>query len=345
MANRFWKSQPVSGAIVSVTSPPAIRLTVASTTGMANGDFRHVSGVGGTTEANGLQTIDVIDTTHIDLRGTTFTNVYTSGGVVNGQWNGSNTNNWVTTSGGTNYGQTVPGINDAVIFDGSSGGGTVIVNTTITVQSITCGAWTGTLDFSTNNNDVTLSVAAAFNASGTGTRTINLGNGTWSMTNAGATPWEFTTITNLTFNANSSILSFSGSSANARVITLGASLVYNVINIGANSLGGTTSLNSTGSTIGTLNLTGPLACRLATCTITNFSITNSAASPVALLGVAINVTSTLTITNAVTVSYCGIRDITAANLTAANSFDLGHNSLAALTPPTMTRSRGFSGFA
>jgi len=41
-----------------------------------------VSGVVGTTEANGTHLIDVIDDTHIDLRDTTFVNSYTSGGTV-----------------------------------------------------------------------------------------------------------------------------------------------------------------------------------------------------------------------------------------------------------------------
>lgn len=62
----------------------AIRLTVASTTGYVTGDKKTVSGVVGTTEANGFWTITVVDATHIDLQSSTFTNVYVSGGFIGG---------------------------------------------------------------------------------------------------------------------------------------------------------------------------------------------------------------------------------------------------------------------
>lgn len=61
-----------------------IRLTVASTTGWTTGDSKTVSAVTGTTEANGTWTITVVDGTHIDLQGSTFSNLYVSGGIVGG---------------------------------------------------------------------------------------------------------------------------------------------------------------------------------------------------------------------------------------------------------------------
>lgn len=61
-----------------------IRLTVSSTSGWTTGDVKTVSAVGGVTAANGTWTITVIDATHIDLQGSTFAGVYTSGGVVGG---------------------------------------------------------------------------------------------------------------------------------------------------------------------------------------------------------------------------------------------------------------------
>lgn len=55
----------------------------SATSGLTTGDIANVSGVGGTTEANGNQrTITVVDNTHIELQGTTFVNAYTSGGLV-----------------------------------------------------------------------------------------------------------------------------------------------------------------------------------------------------------------------------------------------------------------------
>jgi hypothetical protein len=59
-----------------------IRLTVASTSGWTTGDYKTVSGVTGTLEANGDWQITVIDGTHIDLVGSTFANNWVAGGAV-----------------------------------------------------------------------------------------------------------------------------------------------------------------------------------------------------------------------------------------------------------------------
>lgn len=61
-----------------------IRLTVSSTSGWATGDYKSVSAVGGVSAATGHWTITVIDGTHIDLQGSTFSGTYTSGGIVGG---------------------------------------------------------------------------------------------------------------------------------------------------------------------------------------------------------------------------------------------------------------------
>lgn len=61
-----------------------VRLTVSSTSGWTTGDYKSVSGVGGTTEANGDWTVTVVDGTHIDLQGSAFANTYSSGGIVGG---------------------------------------------------------------------------------------------------------------------------------------------------------------------------------------------------------------------------------------------------------------------
>lgn len=60
-----------------------IRLEV-DTTGWTTGDYKSVSGVGGTTEANGHWFVTVVDGTHADLDGSVFANAYTSGGIVGG---------------------------------------------------------------------------------------------------------------------------------------------------------------------------------------------------------------------------------------------------------------------
>lgn len=62
----------------------AIRLTVASTTDLTTGQSKTVSGVVGTTEANGTWVITVINGTTVDLDGSTFANAYVSGGFLGG---------------------------------------------------------------------------------------------------------------------------------------------------------------------------------------------------------------------------------------------------------------------
>lgn len=59
-----------------------IRLVVADSSSFATGQVKTVLDVAGTTEANGTWTITVVDATHIDLQGSTFTNAYVSGGTI-----------------------------------------------------------------------------------------------------------------------------------------------------------------------------------------------------------------------------------------------------------------------
>jgi hypothetical protein len=65
----------------------AVSNSVDNTSGITTGNVMQVDHVGGTTEANGTWTITVIDGTHVDLQGSTFTHAYTSGGYagVNGK--------------------------------------------------------------------------------------------------------------------------------------------------------------------------------------------------------------------------------------------------------------------
>ena len=59
-----------------------VRLFLLDTSQMRTNDTVNVSGVFGTTEANGSFQINVIDDQHIDLKGTLFVNTWTSGGTV-----------------------------------------------------------------------------------------------------------------------------------------------------------------------------------------------------------------------------------------------------------------------
>jgi hypothetical protein len=83
----FGVGQAVGSVTTLVTGAAAgtggtVELTVASTANMSTNDVCRVSGVTGTTEANGAWQVSVIDATHIGLQGSTFANAYISGGSV-----------------------------------------------------------------------------------------------------------------------------------------------------------------------------------------------------------------------------------------------------------------------
>ena len=71
--------QTITGA---VSDGGLIKLTVGSTANMATDDLFTVASVTGTTEANATWLITVLDGTHVDLQGSTFTNAYSAGGTI-----------------------------------------------------------------------------------------------------------------------------------------------------------------------------------------------------------------------------------------------------------------------
>jgi hypothetical protein len=270
-----------------------------------------------------------------------------------GNWDGttSSSAHWGTASGGGTTPTTGPGVNDAAIFDGASGGGTVTVTGNISCQAITCGAFTGTLDFSANNNNVTLSSTTGFNGSGTATRTINLGNGLWTIsTNGTSTPWNMGTTTGLTFNANGSTISFTGVGTAVRTFA-GGGLTYSTVSFGPNTSGATGAAISGSNTFTTLTLVAPFNLTITQSTVQTVTVLNSNGSPGSVnfidgsspaLGVIAGAGG------AITMSWTAIRNMSfggAVTVIAANSFNLGNNIFITITPPTMTRSRGWSGMA
>jgi len=82
-------SLPLSITVTgTANSGGLVRLTTSGAHGLITGATVIVSGIVGTTEANGTWVVTKIDATHIDLVGTTYANAYTSGGTVNSVSNG-----------------------------------------------------------------------------------------------------------------------------------------------------------------------------------------------------------------------------------------------------------------
>lgn len=251
-----------------------------------------------------------------------------------GTWDNTGDTHWSLQSGGANN-TTHPTSSDSVTFDGSSGGGTVTVNATITVQSITCGAFTGTLDFSANNNNVNLSANTGFNGSGTGTRTINLGNGTWTISSNGAASnaWTMATTTGLTFNANSSILDFTGASAANKNFS-GGGLTYATVKFEAQTGVGSWAIAGA-NTFSVLTVIGQNCVSFSgNNTATTLNLTGTSTGQVGLVSSTFGTARTLTVTT-LTSAWAAFHDITfsGSGLASTNSFDLGGNSGVTITAP------------
>jgi len=91
-----------------------------------------------------------------------------------GSW--SDTAHWATTSGGAG-GQTVPVFSDVVTVDNHASGlngGTLTVDQTVNVTSITAGSANGTINFGSNN--VTTSASPGVSFGGSVTRNIDMGS-------------------------------------------------------------------------------------------------------------------------------------------------------------------------
>lgn len=251
-----------------------------------------------------------------------------------GTWDLSDTTHWAASTGGAG-GQTAPGSADAVTLDASSGGGTATpaYGGTGTFQSITCGAFTGTIAWNTNNENVTLSAIAGFICSGTGARTISLGNGIWTFTGTSFNTaiWNLSIVTNLTFNANSSILDFTGNITGAGgggSMFTGGGLTYSTVRVSGQT--GVTIFTMTGTnTFSVLTIAGRN--RLILSSNQTVSTLNLNGSPSAVVLVASNsfglLTRTLTVTT-LNANWAAFSDIimSGSGLVANNSFDLGNNS-------------------
>ncbi len=222
-----------------------------------------------------------------------------------------------------------------------------------TWQSITMGACTASttgcvLDFSANNNSITLSSNTGLSNTGTGTRTLNLGNGTWTIQGTG-TVWNFTTVTNLTFNANSSSIVFTATSATARSFATGGK-TYNSVSVSANTSGGSFSI-TTANTIATLNITAPNYIALtggSTFVITNaLSATGTASNIVTFASNTTGTATTISSANNGTFVWTAFRDMTftgGGTFVATSGLNLGNNSGITITPPSSGGGRIIGGW-
>lgn len=253
-----------------------------------------------------------------------------------GTWDASDTTHWAGTSNGAG-GVAVPVAGDVVTFDGSSGGGTVTVShASLSIATLTIGAFTGTLDFATNNNNITL---GTLSMSGTGTRTLNMGDGTWTVTSGAAgAAWAAGTITNLTFNCNGSTLDFASTQTGYRGIDLGALTYNNVAITNATAVGFVNALIGNATIGGTLTFVNTNMVTLnqgLNMTVTGaITWTNSANSPAVLHSTGTVATLTVAATNTLTGVAIGcITKAGAGSITVTDGYDLGNNTNITINNP------------
>ncbi len=263
-------------------------------------------------------------------------------------WDNTSTAMWSTTSGGAT-GASAPTSSDVAILDNNTcvGGTTCTITTfagTISLSELqfsTCtGSTTGCiLDASANNTNFTISSGGnTVSFGGTGTRTLNMGNGTWNLT-AGQAYWAGTNCTNLTLNANSSTITFSASITNQSRFD-GCGKTYNVVSFAG---GGTAAIFIGGSnTFNTLTFNNTAIVTFGNSTtqtittLTNYSGSASAALIMASSN-AIFAGFTISSANNWTCNYCAFNRATftgGGTFTANNSFNTGGNSGITINGPT-----------
>jgi hypothetical protein len=344
MASKFWVPLVVTGCVSGTGGNP--RLTVGSTAGLLVGTVVNIATApGGVTGVSGSMTVSaIVDGAHFEVTGT-FGGAYTSGGLIGGgNWTSTSTANWSGSTGGA-PGSAVPVAGDAVSFDALSGGGTVTVaatfNTGNSLGSFIFGAFSGALDFLTNSPNVTItgSGATAFSGTGAGTRTFNMGNGLWKISNSTTTTFSMNAIGGLVFNANSSTIEITGNTASV-VNFLGGGLPYNVVTFDLNTLKGGVAFSGTNS-FANLSLSPGYYSfpNGVTTTITTLTLLSASASNPISLASNTAAAATLSI-GALSGSFdwCAFRGITfagaASPITANDCFDLGLNTSLIANPPS-----------
>lgn len=270
----------------------------------------------------------------------------------------SDTSIWSTTSGGTT-GASVPSSTDTVTLDASTCvGGTTCTATmnfggTWTIQSLTMGACTASttgciFDNSVNNNNIIMTLSGtAFSSTGTGTRTHKLGSATYTLSGANAT-MSFATSSNLTLQASSSTIVFSGTGQRQYThsgVTLGT------LNIGQSSGNGYFKFvfaSGSGPSFGSINVNAPNYIIFDTVIYTisnqlNWAGTSSAA--IGIISTTLGSAANLVLANNSSISWSAIRDIAfTGSPIVTNSFDFGGNSGVTIIGPSNASGSSSSAF-
>lgn len=261
-------------------------------------------------------------------------------------WDASNTGMWAGSSGGAT-GAPVPVGVDGAIFDSNTCVGgttcTITVNTNPTVDFLefdTCtGSTTGCiLDFSANNNNITIN--SQYLGNGGGLRTLKMGNGTWTIVAGSGIVWDSSATTNFTQVSGNSTITVGAGINNGPTFSMGLGIIYNTIQ----ATGVVKFISGVGTIqVNNLTIVAPayiiyqdgVTLQVNTAfTVSGSSSTNQVGFAATGIGAAATI---LKLPSSSTMSWVSLRDISFAGSgstpTATNSFNLGHNVNVTITPP------------
>jgi uncharacterized protein YaiE (UPF0345 family) len=248
--------------------------------------------------------------------GMTLTNASTTSSI----WNFTATSGTATVN---SNGKTMPGITV------NAPGATVTTSGNLAAGALILTA--GTFDAANFNISI-----ATFAGSNTNVRALTMGNGAWSVSNSsGATAWTLATITNLTFAANSSTLTFTGNGATN--VSFGV-LTYNTVAFNAVTNGQST-IVAGNATIGALTSARSLQFTAGMNLTVSTAPTFTGSPSRQILFDTTNIVTGATITvsaGALSASWATFGKITVVGSAgvATDSFDLGGNTNITITAPS-----------
>jgi len=181
----------------------------------------------------------------------------------------------------------------------------------------------GTLDCATNDPNVT---ARLFYGYYTWTRTLNMGDGTWTAdATIASIPWQFSTTTNLTLNANGSTIVMGYNGTNAQTFK-GGNLTYNNLSI----VGGSTQVTTIegSNNFNTFTINAPKTVKLTagtTTTVNSLVATGDADNLIHIDSTTSSSASIVDTSGTNTVHYCHIGETGAVNASGGATWDATDN--------------------
>jgi len=259
---------------------------------------------------------------------------------VGGTGNWNDATHWSNASGGSGSTcaatSSIPkNAGDIATLDGSSGGGTVTLDITLSIAQITMGAFTGTF----NDGGNTITLTTAFSNNGAATRTV-VRSGAWTITASTGTIYNEQSGT-LTLTDSGS-LTFATTMTGTNTINMATGKTYNNVTFTpATNAGWPYNIDVTTPTFTTLTINKYAYLQIltnTTWTITNAPAWNAGSMSTPLL-IKNSTNGTLTFSTASgnpTCTFCILNRVTfggGATWRAPNSSDQGGNSGITITPP------------